>query len=703
MLWVLAAFVLSVARADANPVRMCVPADLEASCTDMARDHPETFVCVVAPDTFGCLEKITSGEADLTNVDPNGLYLAGKYFNLKPIVTELVDGQPYRYQGIALVAKDDSSIQSASDLRGKRSCHTGFRRTVGWQIPVSQLLHKNVMEPSCDEGELAAVKNFFGGSCLPGNWSTDPVVDRALKDRYPSLCSQCKDPATCAADDPHAGYEGVIKCLEAGHADVAFTKIPVLREYLTKHPELAEKAELLCFDGGRKGVNDEEPCVWGERPTNVYVARANHDEETERLVTAMLNTQSRYVTKVRTPEWYYKTFLTHPKVSGIRATEENRRTYITYLGDFLHTIRKPRPGCSDEERQYDVNFCVTSEEEEYKCQDYSKAAESRGLWPDVRCVRAASKAACMETLKNGHGHLLVLDGGDIYKGGRYFGLLPVAGELYNGSDATYYAVAVQRSISDVTKLSELRGVRSCHTGMGRTAGWVMPLGALLSEGLLSPEDGTCNHAASVADFFSGGSCVPGANDTKYNPGRVRSEDLCRQCVGDEEGLHRCARDSSERYSGYGGAFRCLAEGKGDVAFVRHSTVDEHTDGRSELPWTSDLVSSDFQLLCGESGTAPVDEYLNCNLGKVPSHHVVTNGETPFERRLQFGQLLGDTSRYFADDSKLFKLFTKRHDSDLLFKDSATGLKVTPFDATYEQVLGRRFLEASTAVDPKNCA
>lgn len=46
---------------------------------------------------FGCLEKITSGEADITNVDPNGLYLAGKFFNLKPIVTELVDGGMFKY------------------------------------------------------------------------------------------------------------------------------------------------------------------------------------------------------------------------------------------------------------------------------------------------------------------------------------------------------------------------------------------------------------------------------------------------------------------------------------------------------------------------------------------------------------------------------------------------------------------------------
>lgn len=96
--------------------------------------------------------------------------------------------EPYRYQGIALVAKEDPAIQSANDLKGKRSCHTGFWRTVGWQIPVGKLLAENVMEPSCDGGELAAVSSFFSGSCLAGNWSLDPVVDKMLsKCSFPSL------------------------------------------------------------------------------------------------------------------------------------------------------------------------------------------------------------------------------------------------------------------------------------------------------------------------------------------------------------------------------------------------------------------------------------------------------------------------------------------------------------------------------------
>ncbi|GBN50762.1 Melanotransferrin, partial [Araneus ventricosus] len=123
--------------------------------------------------------------------------------------------------------------------------------------------------------------------------------------------------------------------------------------------------------------------------------------------------------------------------------------------DFIHAIRKPRRGCEGN-RNIVASVCVTSPEEKSKCEDYSKAVEAKGLWPDIDCVMSASKAACMVTVQEDNAQLLVLDGGDVYKAGKYHGLQPIASELYNGSDATYYAVAVLRSASDVTKMSDLR-------------------------------------------------------------------------------------------------------------------------------------------------------------------------------------------------------------------------------------------------------
>lgn len=47
------------------------------------------------------------------------------------------------------------------------------------------------------------------------------------------------------------------------------------------------------------------------------------------------------------------------------------------------------------------------------------------------------------------------------------------------SDTCYYAVAVVKKGSNFG-IKDLAGKKSCHTGLGKSAGWNIPIGTLLS-------------------------------------------------------------------------------------------------------------------------------------------------------------------------------------------------------------------------------
>lgn len=75
-------------------------------------------------------------------------------------------------------------------------------------------------------------------------------------------------------------------------------------------------------------------------------------------------------------------------------------------------------------------------------------------------------------------------------------------------------------------------------------------------------------------YVSGGSCAPGAKMPTYNRQGNFEERLCCLCIGPQE--LKCDRSSAEPYYSYAGAFRCPVHGGGDVAFVKLTTVPDHT-------------------------------------------------------------------------------------------------------------------------------
>jgi len=210
----------------------------------------------------------------------------------------------------------------------------------------------------------------------------------------------------------------------------------------------------------------------------------------------------------------------------------------------------------------------------------------------------------MAKILSNQADLIVLDGGDMYDY-RDQGIRVLASEDNGNGAASYYAVVAVKKDDPNTEdisLQNIDGYKSCHTGVGKTAGWKMPMGHFITTGIAPQQS------------FSA-SCAPGANKAKYqalldnvdNSGDYQK--WCELCAGDQNGDFKCDRSQDERFYGYEGAFRCL-QGPGDVAFIKHSIITED-------------IADDYELLCVDGSRAHPTNWANCNLGRVPAHALVT--------------------------------------------------------------------------------
>uniref|UniRef100_A0A4W5P4Z0 Transferrin-like domain-containing protein n=1 Tax=Hucho hucho TaxID=62062 RepID=A0A4W5P4Z0_9TELE len=122
-----------------------------------------------------------------------------------------------------------------------------------------------------------------------------------------------------------------------------------------------------------------------------------------------------------------------------------------------------------------VRWCVKSDQELKKCHDLAAKVAL------FSCVKRDSSIDCIKAIKDSEADAITLDGGDIYTAGLpNYDLQPIIAEDYD-LDTCYYAVAVAKKGTDFGFLT-LRGKKSCHTGLGKSAGWNIPIGTLVTEG-----------------------------------------------------------------------------------------------------------------------------------------------------------------------------------------------------------------------------
>jgi hypothetical protein len=112
------------------------------------------------------------------------------------------------------------------------------------------------------------------------------------------------------------------------------------------------------------------------------------------------------------------------------------------------------------------------------------------------------------------------------------------------TDYPEYYLAAVRSESVITSMAELKGQRSWHTGFGQMPGWIVPVGALVQDGVILNQN--CNRAQEVVQFSSF-SCVPGAAKATINSNGTGVENLCSQCISGKNRNYHCEISATARF------------------------------------------------------------------------------------------------------------------------------------------------------------
>ncbi|GAQ88011.1 hypothetical protein KFL_003940020 [Klebsormidium nitens] len=568
--------------------------------------------CVQMPSLADCILAIQKGIVDFVTLDGGDVFLGSAYYQLKAFVSEVysqgsagaVSSDVIR--AVAVVKKelcDANPFLNFAALQGKTSCHPYYRQEAGWVAPVGFLLDSGFL-PTINtdfskRNDLESVQTFFARVCAPGNEADSRV------------CSACA--GNCSMQEPFAGDAGALNCLMNGGGDVAWVDANAVTNYAKGGP-LAQKwanttvdgLRLLCPDVGCVEVGRmTADCVLASVPPRAVVTRGD----------MAIAIPGQILLNATRDKAFQALFLggTNTGSFVFRADTRGLAPITTSTDDFLGASTLEAYSALFELDAAPVatnviRWCLPGRPEYQQCLLMLPALQATEPSLNWQCILRNTTQACIDAVTSGDAEVVMLDGNHMFEEVKSGRLTPTVSESYDELHSlTYRAVAVVRKEfcdrETIPTLKDLRGKNSCHGSTLSAYGWTVPVGDMLRSGAMSPMNGDPqlpNDIESVEQFF-GKSCAPG---------EVDSQRICTACPGDC-GLH------TDPYFGTVGAFRCLMEGAGDVAFVRHTTPGEYAQGGpGAQPWST-LPASEFRLLCPSGGCAAIGQEATCAFTNVP--------------------------------------------------------------------------------------
>ncbi|CAH0683257.1 unnamed protein product [Spodoptera exigua] len=206
------------------------------------------------------------------------------------------------------------------------------------------------------------------------------------------------------------------------------------------------------------------------------------------------------------------------------------------------------------------------------CQEMANAPTKSKT--QIECVPARDRVDCLNLVQQRQADIVPADPEDMYCATKVQNQDFVVIQEYRTVEEPdapfrYEAVIVVHKDLPINNLDQLKGLKSCHTGVNRNVGYKIPLTMLMKRAVfpkmndhsISPKE---NELKALSTFFSK-SCIVGkwSPDPKTNSAwKSQYSQLCAMCE------HPDVCDYPDNYSGYEGALRCLATNGGQVAFTK---------------------------------------------------------------------------------------------------------------------------------------
>lgn len=419
--------------------------------------------------------------------------------------------------------------------------------------------------------------------------------------------------------------------------------------YFTQFTGLAAESDptlysFLCLDGHLQPLNTTKPCIWVAQPWSAVAAKRDKAEQIQQILSTLSHNDddSWQNALLNLLETYHVTI--KPLDTSIPINDFLEQA-VGFASAYSFPSCNPPRG---------IVYCTTSLIEHFKCSWLQEAATVYGIEPSVQCIRTDSLDQCMDSTSHKQAEIVLVDQSDRVRAERQYGLQPLLYEYARNLQDRYTVVAVVHADAEIYSFEDLRGKRACFP---------------------SYEGGAYLSALETIRYMQHESMQPDQQQRHFTSQDLTDYFAHDSCTWESNTQGKC----NEIYYGDEGALRCLAENRGQVAFVDMNVFKQFTAYalNSSNTWAQHIDPNALKLICPYGRTKKPNEL--CYVHWASRGQLMINNQTKLMRKNEIYNTFRDMDRLFGKHYvshiipfSMFGQFDRRQ--NVLFHDQTEGLR-----------------------------